>query len=602
MEFGINFLIPNKLMDTVFLIVALTTTLSALSAILGYLFMRQKFLNELAKSKIRQEELKGQVYETAVLKEIGERIGYSLDAIKIIEIISGSLGSLMPYSVISRMTFDPKYEKIRFDCNVKDSVSLIFINEIKQKMIRSISEITQKPFFDSQVDESIYGNILNEQSKNHLGSFFNLPFIINGKLVGLINVSSVLENLYDEANTAVLYRISKQASDAVSKLQDVLEAEKSRLSQAVQSLTDGLLMVDRDYHLVLVNKKLCNMLSTVSNPSLFDIVNALSGKLDLRSSVEETIASENDLPVKEIIVKDKVLQIVTSKVLDKSTQKVIGVIVLFHDVTDAKSLEKLRQDFTSMMVHELRSPLTSIKSTADLITSQMEKIKKDEISQYLKSINSTSQSMLELVNDLLDVAKMESDKFDVICQNGDFADLVAERVEVFKPQVSSKDINLTINIEKGLPKAYFDVVRMKQVFNNLLSNAIKFTRSGEIRIKVETEQVNGAAVDILVSIADSGIGIDPEEGRNLFSRFGQLVRGRQAAAFKGSGLGLYIAKGIVEASGGRIWFSSPGAGMGTTFYFTVPLARETHEETLVKAVQGNDSLVQKITQAPKQSN
>lgn len=261
-----------------------------------------------------------------------------------------------------------------------------------------------------------------------------------------------------------------------------------------------------------------------------------------------------------------------SRVLDRKGQKSIGVVVLFHDATDAKALEKLRQDFTSMMVHELRAPLTSIKSTAELLKSDLAKMKQEEISKYLSTVDATAFSMLEVVNDLLDVAKMEAGKFDVIAESGDLGEAIAERTESFRPLVSEKNLKLNLVVEGDLPRAYFDKVRIKQVINNIVSNAIKFTQAGEVTVRVAKEVVNGDPIDILVSVADTGIGIDPEEGARLFSRFGQLVRGRRTVSFKGSGLGLYIAKGIVEAQGGRIWYKSEGAGMGTTFYFTVPIA------------------------------
>ena len=539
---------------------------------LGFVLIRAKFMTVLAMSKKREDELTRRAYETAILKEIGDRIGYSLDAAKIVEIIAGSLGKLVPYSTVCRMIFDEKKEKIPFACEIKESVGPKFLEDVRTKMLSASREIVQKPYLASDLDEAISGNILDEGSKEPVRSFFNLPIVISGKLVGIINVSSTVSDLYNDENTEVLYRIAKLASEAASKLQELLESEKSRLLQAVQALSDGLLMVDTKYHLVLANRKLCQLLSTIASPSLFDIANAVSGNLDLRSMIEETIASHEELPAKEITVGAKNLQVMASKVTEKTTRKPVGVIVLFHDITDAKSLEKLRQDFTSMMVHELRAPLTSIKSTAELVRGDLGKLKSEELLKHLENIDSTAYSTLEVVNDLLDVAKMEAGRFDVVCESADLGQVLKDRVEAYKPLAIQKDLKLELSPSEGLPKGYFDKVRIKQVLNNLISNAVKFTQAGEIKVKAAQEIVNGNPIDIIVTVTDTGIGIDREEGDKLFSRFGQLVRGRRTAALKGSGLGLYIAKGIVEAQGGRIWFKSEGAGMGSTFYFTVPIA------------------------------
>ena len=569
----------------------------ALSAFIfgaGFILVRQKYTGEVAASKQREEEFKRKMYEAEVLKEIGDRIGYSLDAAKIVEIISGSLGKLLPHSAICHMLFDEKEDKVNFSCSVNEPVSPLFIKDVREKMIISSKEITQMPIMESEISESIAGAVLDEKLQGFVRSYFNLPIVISGKLVGMINVSSTRADLYDHANTEFLFTIAKNAASAVSKLQEVLENEKNKLLQAVDSLSEGVIMVDTKYKLVLVNRKLKQLLALMDSPALFDIVNALSGTLDLRSLVDEAIAQDDDLPPREIEVRDKVLQVLASKVIDKKSQKEIGVVVLFHDITDAKSLEKLRNDFTSMMVHELRAPLTSIKSTIELLQEGIYKKTATDLDKQLSSVQSTAQTMLEVVNDLLDVAKMEAGKFDVISEAGDLKDAIRDRAEAFKSLAAAKNLKITVEIAENLPKAYFDKVRIKQVLNNLLSNAVKFSNSGEIKIKASPQQDKSAPMDIVVSVTDLGIGIEPDEGDKLFSRFGQLVRGSRSLAAKGSGLGLYIAKGIVEAMGGSIWYESEGAGYGSTFYFTVPAADSVPD---YRAAAADQVVINKIARA-----
>lgn len=558
-------------MDLTTLSLALVTTVGTLAGIAGYFLMRQKFERELESGRARQVELAQKVYETAVLKEIGDRIGYSLNGAKIVEIISGSLGKLLPYSAVSYIILDSKEGKVRFACNVSETVSSNFVREVKTKMLAAVGEMNQEPLVDSQVDEAISGAILDDSLSDPVGSFFNLPIIISGKLVGLINVSSRLPGQYSERNTEVLYRIAKSASEAVSRLGDVLENEKGRLSQAVDSLADGLLMVDTKYQLVIVNHKLRTVLRLSEKPEIFDIVNALSGQLDLRTKMEEAIA-KGEVVNQEIGVGEKVLQVYATRVMDRENVHPIGVVVLFHDITDARSLERLRSEFTSMMVHELRAPLTSIKSSVELL--KEEAAKSENQKKYLGVIESTSQTMLELVNDLLDVAKLESGKFDIIAANDDLASVIKEKVEAFEPIATIRGLKIVVSVEENLPKAYFDKIRTKQVLANLLSNAIKYSESGNITVSAKKEVVGGSAVDILVSVSDTGIGIDPGDIGKLFSRFGQLAAGRSAGATtKSSGLGLFIARGIVEGQNGKIWVESQGAGLGSTFYFTVPAAK-----------------------------
>ena len=569
-------------------------TLSAFIFGAGFILIRQKYTGEVKASRIREEEFRRKMYEAEVLNEISDRIGYSLDAAKIVEIISGSLGKLLPHSTISRMLFADKEDKVNFSCSINEPVSPLFVKDVREKMLISSMEILKKPIMESEIAESITGAVLDEKLQGLPKSYFNLPIVISQKLVGMINVSSTGADLYDHTNTDFLFTIAKNASEAVSKLHEVLENEKSKLLQAVDSLSEGIIMVDTEYKLVLVNRKLKQFLALVDAPALFDIVNALSGNLDLRSLMDQAIAQEGDLPSREIEVRDKVLQVLASKVIDKKRQKPLGVVVLFHDITDAKSLEKLRNDFTSMMVHELRAPLTSIKTTVEIVKDNLYKNSTEEVGSQLSAVEDTAQTMLEVVNDLLDVAKMEAGKFDVISEAGDLGGVIGERVEAFRALAVSKNLKITLDIEENLPKAYFDKVRIKQVLNNILSNAVKFTNSGEIKVKAVCQVDENTPMDIIISVSDSGIGIEPDEGDKLFSRFGQLVRGSRSLAAKGSGLGLYIAKGIVEAMGGSIWFESEGAGMGSTFYFTIPAADSVAD---IKAAAGDRVVISKVARA-----
>lgn len=564
---------------------AAITVIGTVAGITGYFLMRAKYKKELASGIRREQELSSQVYETAVLKEIGERIGYSLDAAKIIEIISGSLGQLLAYSTVSYIILSEKDDKLPFVCNVRESVSRAFIEDLRRKMLAALSEMLQETALEVDVDERISGAILDEREVVPVRSFFNLPIVISGKLAGIINVASKETGLYQGNDTLVLYRIAQQASFAVSRLQEVLASEKGKLMQAVESLSDGVLMVDTKYELILANKKLRELLGTIDQPKIFDVVSALSGTFDLRTKMEEAISVDEPLPGFEIVIRDKVLEVFVSKVMDRG-EKPLGLVVLFHDITDAKSLERLRQDFMAMMVHELRAPLTSIKSTVEMIRdSDSGKMPAADLLKYLATIDSTSSTMLELVNDLLDVAKVEAGKFDIICAGGNLSEVIGERAESFKPQIRSKGLKITVDVEQGLPEGWFDKVRIKQVLNNLISNAIKYTDNGEIRVKATVEKVNGVPIDILVSVADTGIGIEENQIERLFSKFGQLASGRVKAGLKSSGLGLYITKKIVEASGGKIWVESQGAGVGSTFYFTVPLAQGVKDKDETGAIK-----------------
>ncbi|MBI3341695.1 PAS domain-containing protein, partial [Candidatus Curtissbacteria bacterium] len=537
--------------------------------------------NKLAReSKRNAGELAQKAYEADVLREVGSQIGYALDATKIIQIVSGSLERLIPYSVISYIVLPVKSgEKMKFWCNVKEPVSPPYVRDIKLKMISALTMMVQDVVIESDVVDGVSGGLIDARLQDRVQSFFNLPIVVSGKLVALINISSSKANIYNDKNTEVLYRMAQQVSTAVTNLHDLLKAEKGRLDQAVESLSDGLMMVDKHFQLQLVNGRMAELLGLQPDPDLLDVLNKLQGHLDLRTVFETALKSSKPLGHMDVEVNNKTLSVLATRVINHKTNEPMGVVVTFYDETDAKSLERLRSEFMALMVHELRAPLTTIKSTVEYINEEgLATFKKDELEHHISVIHSTSQSMLELVNDLLDVAKIEAGKFDIVCQPSDIEAAIRTEIDSFEPLAVEKGLKITASFDSDVPTASFDRIRMKQVLNNLLSNAIKFTDSGGITVKVGQEVVSGNPVDIIVSVADTGIGIDKEGASRLFSRFSQLKDGRDHAGLKSSGLGLFITKGIVSAMGGKIWVDSAGPGLGSSFNFTVPIAKEKQAE------------------------
>jgi signal transduction histidine kinase len=189
----------------------------------------------------------------------------------------------------------------------------------------------------------------------------------------------------------------------------------------------------------------------------------------------------------------------------------------------------------------------------------------EKVKEIASNITTASKNMLELVNDLLDVAKLESGKFDLNIQEYDLANIIREQVQTYKAQAEQKHIQLNLSApEKLVVKC--DRVRVGQVLQNLLSNAIKYTEAGEVLVTLTTELDRNR---VTVSVKDTGIGVGRDELPQLFSKFRQLKTAESAR--KGTGLGLAVSKGLVEAHGGQIWAESAGENMGSIFYFSLPL-------------------------------
>lgn len=521
-------------------------------------------------------ELQQKVYQAQVLKEINERIGYSLDTNKIVEIITSSLGNLLDYDTVSYMVIEEQ-GKVVFKCHVQSRVNHDFVDQVKEKMLMSYAAILDREIRPNSVDESVTGNILDDSLKIKVNSFFNLPVVISNKLVGIINVASQESGRYGEEQASILYAITNQAATAVSKLQSILESEKGKLAAIIYSLADGVITVDLENNLVVSNpavKEILEMKAPSDKPlTMFDIVDSLAGKVDIRTKIDQAIAQNKSVTVPEVILRDKALEITVAPVKDNQGQN-LGASVVFHDITSEKSLDKLRQEFTAMMVHELRAPLTAVRWSSESLIKNLsaaQGVEPSKVKDTAVTIETASNNMLELVNDLLDVAKIEAGKFELNMQDYNLVDVVGEQAKAYGPQAEVKHLGINV-IAPGKITLKFDRVRISQVLGNLISNAIKYTDSGQIDINIAPDD---AGRQVIVAIKDSGIGVAREDLGQLFSKFKQL-RGSDHAR-KGTGLGLVVSKGIVEAHGGKIWAESAGENMGTTFYFSLPVRAQKAE-------------------------
>ncbi len=237
----------------------------------------------------------------------------------------------------------------------------------------------------------------------------------------------------------------------------------------------------------------------------------------------------------------------------------------------AEEMNKLKSEFLANMSHELRTPLNSILGFCQLM-SRFSFASKEEIQNYINLIYSSGKHLLEIINDILDISKVESGNANVRLEEIDFIKLLEEIKLSTTNQLIEKDIDFEIIVGSTVPhKIYTDYVKLKQVFLNLIGNAIKFTSDGYVIVNVKfisSEDRDGSKDNYLfVSIKDTGIGIPKDKHDIVFESFTQ-ADGSVTREYGGTGLGLYISKKLVDLLGGKIWFDSEKY-KGTTFYFTV---------------------------------
>ncbi len=520
----------------------------------------------LVKKDVKQKQ---RIYEISVLREIQDRIGYELDIEKVADVITGSLRNLFTYSTASSLLF--KNGKLLFKIYAEEGVSHAFTQQVKRSIFASFETITGKTL-PPQIDEVISGEVLQDDNTDTLNSFFNIPLIINNEILGIINIASTKPDLYKEEEMTILYQITNLASTALTRLHQVLNTEKGKLMAMIASLSDGVFMTDVDSRLLVINQAARSMLGIPKeNPTTIDIINIIQKQYDIGPKLEEAISNRRIIQEKEIQLGDRTIQVFINPVSDAQSQKVIGASVLLHDITLEKNLAQMKDDFTNMIIHELRAPLTAIKGASQLMTTSPESLDKSEQAKLMGIIHEQSSKLLELVATLLDAAKLESGRFNIKKEPHDLRKVIEQSIAVFLPEAESKHIDIVFQAEEDLPPVAFDSIQLGQVMNNLLSNSIKFTPGmGKIIVSIKNQENF-----VLVSVKDNGVGIPKEKQEKLFSKFYQAQHAKMDLKYitAGTGLGLYIVKGIVEAHGGNVYLESE-VGKGTTISFTIPVAEK----------------------------
>lgn len=550
----------------------------------------------------REQDISRRMYELAILKELGDRIGYSLDVQQIIDIITSSLHQFIEYDAVSYMLLEP--EAIIFKIHLERSVHRRFVTDIRDRMIGSLSALLDREFDKKSIKEILSGAIIIEELDEPVQSFFNIPLVIDEKVVGVLTVADTKAGLYKEEEMTILYKIIQQASKAVTRLQSVVKTEQAKVNAMVESMEDGVVMTDADFRILVINPAAKRVigLELKEDITIFDFIDNLGGKVDIRGRLEESVKLKKSFESEKFLIKDKFFQafvfpVKTNTVL--SGEDVLGGVVIFHDVTKEMELERVREDFTSMIVHELRTPLDVIKKFSEILKKPGKKLDASSYKEYIGMIYQNSSGMLDLVNDILDIAKLQAGKFEINIEPGNLAEIIDNRIKFFEVSAGDKKMKLNSFISPHIPKvALFDIQRIKEVLNNLISNALKFTKENglvsilafihnantPIESEIKRLKLNLPAPlsdeaflktpdSLVVIVTDTGAGIPKEQIGELFNKFKQLGNKEFISNVKGTGLGLAIAKGIVEEHKGKIGVVSE-VGVGSAFYFVLPLLME----------------------------
>lgn len=384
--------------------------------------------------------------------------------------------------------------------------------------------------------------------------------VVRSVLEELDNVQDEVFEVYHQIDEGLIreYGLFAEGSSWV-------EREKNRLEVAIENINEGVIIFDREGKVGRVNnsaKKLLGIQMDADSEEIFTEVEAI-GLRELMSS-KGNYRGSGDRSIKVTVGADKILQMRWTEIIDNGKNH-LGRIVLLRDATDEIEVEKAKSDFIMSISHELRTPLTSIQNSVSNILAGVTGKIGLKTREYLDIMKDDCHRFADIINDLLDMAKLEAGNMPVNRKVMNMSVVIDEVISVFKKEAESKGIEILSSIEGHIPPIYADPQRISQVVWNLLSNAIKFTDSDGGRIKVHCVECED---NVVTSVEDTGIGIAANQQEHIFSKFHQV--GRQAGAgYKGTGLGLAICEGIIGMHGGSIWVESR-ENKGSKFSFSLP--------------------------------
>lgn len=576
------------------LILVLTTIVAACCAV--FFYIKQRTEKEQRHNETR--ELRKRAYELTILKELGDRAGYLLNIKNVIDIVTASLNEFIEYSVAAYLLRDG--DKITFKADLEQSVGKEFISDVKKRMVESLAALTNEDLADAKVEEIVIGSIAaSRDTRPH--SFFNIPLVLFGEVVGVLTVAHTKEGLYKEDEMTLLYQVVNQATTKLEQLRLAVTSEQSRHEAMLKSMAEGVIITDPNQKVLLINPAARNILGLKENekdPSIAEISRMFGDTFDIGAKLKESIEKQEVVHDEEVVVNKKIFEASVAPVVSTSKTGVIeliGGIVVLHDITHEAEAQKMRENFTALMVHELRSPLDGIKKMAELMgVDDGIRTKKETFDQYMHLIYESSAEMLDLVNDLLDVSRLEAGKLEIQKASVELRSLLRGALDSFDTKVRDAKINLVFSVADDVPKSIlFDQRRIVRAVKALIHNALTRTSPGSSifvhaffhkKGRSITDDIQDAGkgafksnihIDpaqpdqVIIAVTDFGPALTGEEKDVLFSKLTMFERGVRSGQSNESGLGLVIAKGIIEAHGEDLYITS--GEDGTTFYFTLTI-------------------------------
>jgi len=385
-------------------------------------------------------------------------------------------------------------------------------------------------------------------------------------------------------NNAELYRLITDQANRLGVMLRTQAAEATKNEAILKGITDGVLVLDAESNIVLLNPKAAEILeipaAELENRPLRQILGCSksSEALELTQlfydrfleALGKIRAGERSAEYRLELGKKAI--VVTLASIALGSEELPSIVSVIRDMSKEAEIDRIRNEFISTVSHELRTPMTSIKGYADLLMSGDGRVGELNPTQrrFVQVIQSNANRLTELVNDILEISRIETGRIRLELEQLDVLSVIQDVALAFEGQLVKKPVKLSLDLPENLPKAYADRGRLVQILTNLIGNAWQYTPEGgsvTVGAKVLDDQF------VQIDVEDNGIGIVEEDMAWIFDRFFRSER-TEVQVVDGTGLGLSITKSFVDMLGGTIWAKSE-LDVGSTFSFTIPVQAGT---------------------------
>jgi len=515
--------------------------------------------------------LKKKIYELNILYQISHAISYTLDYYQLINIILYSLNKVVDFDAAASFLLDGR--KSYLSVYLTRPLSEPLIEKIKTEIYAEFVQHTGLRIVKNEISFNL-SRLYQEQSGGQneavktLKTSYYFPLSVEKKIVGVINILSHKPAAFSEEDTGLLHAIIEQVCGSIERLRHLIDQEKSTMERMVETMTEGVVMLNPRNELMAFNPSARRMLGFAPSDEMsWKILQDKLKVFNLDRALLEC-QSTGQMVTREVIIPQKHTMILRGDIslVRNREEEVLGTLIILRDITKEKEVDRMKTEFISTVSHELRTPLSITKEGINLVLDRIPGELNEKQERILGTARGNIDRLSRIINNLLDISKMEAGKLDLKREEVNLVDMAKHVVASFEASFKEKGVELKLSASEQRIHMYIDADRVVQIFTNLIGNALKFTEKGSVEVSILDR-----GKDVQCEVIDTGVGIAREDIPKLFSKFQQFGR-TTGSGEKGTGLGLVISKEIVEMHQGKIWAESEPVSGGklTKFIFILP--------------------------------